>query len=162
MIRTSVRLALVVLCLLAARTALATEKGTDLTSVFVAGGVDILGLQVFEIDGVVLVRGRTSDIAQADEAIRLAASLGYLRVANLIHIVPGLADNAIEGFASRELKRDRTLEGCTFQVETRKGIVYLLGEVDRHEQKAYAVKLIRRIDGVRDVRSGLTLQSAPH
>jgi len=160
MIRTSVRFTLIVLCLLVGRTALAKDKGTDITSVFVAGGVDILGLQVFEIDGVVLVRGRTSDTALADEAIRMATSLGYLRVANLIHIVPGLADDAIDGFASRDLKRDRALEGCTFQVETRKGIVYLLGEVERHEQKAYAVRLIRRIDGVRDVRSGLTLLPA--
>ncbi len=48
-------------------------------------------------------RGRTSDVAVVAEAGRLAKSLGYPRVANLIEIVPGLADSAIERFAEREL-----------------------------------------------------------
>ncbi len=155
-----VRFVFLVLFLLIPCAALATDKETDLTSVFIAGGVEIDRLRVYEVSGVLLIRGRTAEPAQADAASCLAASLGYLRVANLIQIVPALADDAIERSATHELKRAMPLMGCTFQVETRRGIVYLLGEVERNDQKDYAVRLIRRIDGVKEIRSGLTLLSA--
>src|SRR5687767_1980664 len=57
-----------------------------------------------------------------------------LRVATLQET--RLADDAIERFAVVALRRARDLHGCTFDVETRAGIVYLLGEVDRERQKA--------------------------
>lgn len=154
----SVRIVLLAMFLLFPQTGSAIEKETDLTSLFVAGGVDIDRLRVFEVSGVVLIHGRTSDQSSADHAGEVAATLGYIRVANLIQIVPGLGDDAIERFAVVELRRAKGLEGCTFQVETRKRVVYLLGEVDREEQKDYAVRLVRRIDGVKEVRSGVTRQ----
>jgi osmotically-inducible protein OsmY len=152
----SLCLTLLVLFVLIPQTASAIEKETDLTNLFLAGGVDIDRLRVCEISGVVLIRGRTSDKALADHAVHVAALLGFSRVANLIEIVPGLADAAIDRFAVVGLRRAKELQGCTFEVETRRGIVYLLGEVDRDDQKDYAVRLVRRIDGVKEVRSGVT------
>lgn len=154
----SVRLVLLAMFLLFPQTGSAIEKETDLTNLFLAGGVDIDRLRVCEVSGIVLIRGRTSDQSSADQAGRVAAALGYTRVANLIEVVPGLGDDAIERFAVIGLRRAKVLEGCTFQVETRKGIVYLLGEVDREDQKDYAVRLVQRIDGVKEVRSGVTWQ----
>lgn len=154
----SVRLVLLAMVLLFPRTGSAIEKETDLTNLFLAGGVDIDRLRVCEISGVVLIQGRTSDQASSDHAGRVAATLGYARVANLIHIVPGIGDDAISRFAVVALRRAADLRGCTFAVETRKGIVYLLGEVDREDQKDHAVRLVSRIDGVKGVRSGVTRQ----
>ncbi len=151
-------LGLLLLFLLIPQTAIGMEKETDLTNLFRAGGVDIDRLRVCEISGIVVIRGRTPDRARAIQAGELAATLGYVRVANLIEIVPGLADDAIERFAIVGLRRARELQGCTFAVETRKGIVYLLGEVDREDQKGFAVRLVGKIDGVKEVRSGLTRQ----
>ncbi len=156
--KTSVGIVLLAMFLLYPQTGSAIEKETDLTSLFLAGGVDIDRLRVSEISGVVLIQGRTSSQASADHAAQVAATLGYERVANLIHIVPGIGDDAITRFAVVGLRRSVELEGCTFQVETRKGVVYLLGEVGREDQKNYAIRLVSRIDGVKDVRSGLTRQ----
>jgi osmotically-inducible protein OsmY len=151
-----IALALLAMSLLIPQTAAGIGKRTDLTNLFLAGGVDIDRLRVSEAGGVVVIHGRTSDQALADQAGAVAANLGYLHVANRIEIVPALADDAIAAFAMVELRRARELEGCTFAVETRNGIVYLLGEVDREPQKAIAVRLVGRIDGVKEVRSGLT------
>jgi osmotically-inducible protein OsmY len=87
----------------------------------------------------------------AAEAGRFAKSLGHQRVANLIEIVPGLADGAIERYAGRELDMARGLEGCIFQVSSRKGLVSLRGQVRREFQKDLAVALLRKIDGVKAV-----------
>lgn len=158
--KAGIGLTLLVLFLLIPHSAAGIEKRTDLTNLFVTGGVDIDRLRVSEAGGVVVIRGRTSDQALSDEAGRVAATLGYVRVVNLIEIVPALADDAIDGAAMAGLRRSRELKGCTFAVETRKGIVYLLGEVGREQQKAFAVRLVGSIDGVKTVKSGLTRQKA--
>ncbi|HEV8658432.1 MAG TPA: BON domain-containing protein [Thermoanaerobaculia bacterium] len=120
----------------------------DLTPVFQGGGIDIDGLMVYKVGDIVLIRGRTSDTAMATEAGRFAKSLGYQRVSNLIVIV---SDIAIERVAGRALDMARPLEGCRFQVSSRKGVVSLRGHVGREIQKDYAVALLRKIDGVKAV-----------
>ncbi len=136
------------LCVLIPSATHSQVEVVDLTTVFQAGGIEIDRLLVYKISDIVLIRGRTSDTAMAREAGRFAKSLGYQRVANLIVIV---ADIAIERFAERELDMARPLEGCTFQVSSRKGVVSLRGHVRREIQKDYAVTLLRKIDGVRAV-----------
>ena len=132
----------------------------DLTALFVDGGVRIEGLLVYQIGGVVLLRGRTGDPLLAAAAGRFATRAGYLRVANLIEIVPGLTDEALVRSARHELDMTRELEGCRFRIESAAGIVRLRGHVVREAQGDYAVYLIGKIDGVKQVHSELTL-SAP-
>ncbi len=139
------------LCLLIPCTGYAQVEAVDLTASFQAGCIEIDRLMVYKISDIVLIRGRTSDVAMAAEAGRLAKSLGYQRVANLIEIVPGLADSAIERFAERELDMARGLEGCSFQVRSRNGVVRLRGRVQREVQKDFAVVLLSKIDGVKAV-----------
>jgi osmotically-inducible protein OsmY len=142
----------VFVCLLIPSAVYAQVEAVDLTAVFLAGGIEIDQLMVYKISDIVLIRGRTSDVAMAAEAGRFAKSLGYQRLANLIEIVPGLADSAIERYAGRNLEMARGLEGCTFQVSSRKGVVSLRGQIRREVQKDLAVELIRKIDGVKAVR----------
>jgi len=134
---------------------------TDLTAVFVDGGVKIDRLLVYEIGGVVLLRGRTGNPLMAAEAGRFAARAGYRRVANLIEIVPGLTDKALVKSARHELDMARELDGCRFQIDSAEGIVRLRGHVVREAQGDYAVYLIAKIDGVKQVHSELTVLPAP-
>jgi osmotically-inducible protein OsmY len=129
----------------------------DITAAFVTGGVTIDRLLVYQIDGIVLIRGRTGDPLMAAEAGRFAARAGYRRVANLIEIVPALADAELVRGALRELEMARQLGGCRFQIDSAGGIVRLRGQVTREVQKDLAVHLIVKIDGVKEVRSELTL-----
>ncbi len=144
--------AFAVFCLLISSAVRAQVDAVDLTSVFVAGGIQIDRLKVFKISDIVLIRGRTSDVAMAAEAGRFAKCLGYQRVANLIEIVPGLDDGAIERLAAHELEVQQGLEGSRFQVCSIKGVVEIRGQVRREIQKDLAVDVIRKIDGVKSVR----------
>jgi osmotically-inducible protein OsmY len=128
----------------------------NLTAVFVDGGVTIDRLLVYQIGGIVLIRGRTGDPLLAAQAGRFAARAGYQRVANLIEIVPEIADPALVRNARRELEMMRQLQGCHFQIESAGGIVRLRGEVTRDVQKEIAVHLVGKIDGVIAVHSELT------
>jgi osmotically-inducible protein OsmY len=128
---------------------------TDLTPQFRAAGLAIDRLQAFEIGGVVVIRGRSLDRTAAEDAGRFAQSLGYTRIANLVQIVSPPDDAAIERRAERELSRHRSLDGCTFRVDSDNGVVRVAGHVQHELQKDYAVELLRNIDGVREVRSDL-------
>ena len=129
----------------------------NLTAVFVDGGVTIDRLLVYQIGGIVLIRGRTGDPLLAAQAGRFAARAGYQRVANLIEVVPEIADAALVRGARRELEMTRQLQGCHFQIDSAGGIVRLRGEVTREVQKDLAVQLVSKIDGVRAVHSELTM-----
>jgi osmotically-inducible protein OsmY len=151
--RTTAYLAAVVLVALAAH---GQVDAVDLTSTFVNGGITIDRLLVYQISGIVLIRGRTGDPLKAREAGAFAARAGYRRVANLIEVVPELADDALVRSARRALEMERSLAGCHFRIESAGGIVQLRGEVVRDVQQDIAVHLISRIDGVKEVRSELT------
>ena len=128
----------------------------NLTSAFVSAGfTDIDRLQVFELGGVVLIRGRAYDKATAEQAGRHATALGYTRVANLIQIMEAPDDRAIERSVERELTIYRALDGCKFSVASEKGVVRLAGKVQHDQQKDVAMQIVRNIEGVREVRAQL-------
>lgn len=129
---------------------------TDLTAQFRSAGADAEQLQVSEIGGIVIIRGRTLDRAKAENAGRIAQSLGYARVANLVQIAEPADDAAIQRRAERELAIHRSLDGCSFRVESRQGVVRIAGRVHSELQKDVAIQLLRNVDGVREVHSSLT------
>jgi osmotically-inducible protein OsmY len=126
----------------------------DLTNTFRAAGAGVDRLQVYELSGIVIIRGRTSDKAQAEQLNRYAQSLGYVRVANLIQTVEH-NDDAITRAAERELTIHRSLDGCKFRVSSANGIVRLGGTVQHELQKDVALSLVRSVDGVRGVEVNL-------
>lgn len=130
-------------------------QARDLTQAFLDGGVAVDRLQVVEIGGIVVIRGRTADKAAAEQAGVLAASLGYSRVANLVQIAAPADDARIQRAAERELTLHRSLDGCRFRVKSEGGVVHIAGNVQHELQKDMAVHLLRNIDGVREVRSDL-------
>jgi osmotically-inducible protein OsmY len=150
-------LAAVVALTLSTVPAMAAEpQVNDLTSQFRTAGLgDVAGLQVMEVGGIVVIRGRTIDKATADVAGRIATSLGYTRVANLVQVVQPIDDAAIARVAERELTKHRSLDGCNFRVGSKGGVVTVGGTVKYELQKDVAIGLLRTIDGVRSVQSSL-------
>jgi osmotically-inducible protein OsmY len=146
----------------AAFTTLAAEaaapQARNLTPAFIESGVTINRLQVYEVGGVVVIRGRARTEAQRESAAATAQKLGYTRVANLVQVVEPPDDAAIERLAERELTVHRGLDGCTFSVESDGGVVHVAGSVRHELQKDMAMAVLRSIDGVQAVQSSLDLQ----
>ena len=135
----------------------AEPAAVDLTSSFRTAGLsDIDNLQVYEVGGIVIIRGRTDDGLKASEASRVASQLGYTRVANLVQLTSAPDDAVIQRAAERALARHRSLDGCKLQVDSRHGIVRVAGTVHSELQEQVAVELVKNIDGVRGVQSELT------
>jgi osmotically-inducible protein OsmY len=132
-----------------------TVPGTvDLTQQFLGGGVQINGLHAVSVGGIVVLRGQTDDPAKSVAAFDYAHTLGYNRVANLIRIVDAPDDEKIERVAERQLAT-RTLDGCSFKVDSNRGVVTVAGTVRNELQKDLAMSILHRIDGVVAVRASL-------
>jgi osmotically-inducible protein OsmY len=135
--------------------AASAPETVDLTNTFRAAGSTVDRLQVYEISGIVIIRGRAADKAQAEDLNRMATSLGYTRVANLVQIVQD-RDDEITRKAEVELTVHRSLDGCRFHVTSEKGVVRVAGQVVHELQKDVAAQVLRNIDGVRSIEINLT------
>lgn len=156
MMRTVTAAVVLAAILLSASPALAaTPQTSDLTPQFLGAASGIDRLQVYELAGIVILRGRTADKARAEQLGSYARERGYARVANLIQIVEPQDDQAIQRAAERELTVARSLDGCRFRVESNNGVVNLAGSVRHELQKDVAMQILRAIDGVREVRVNL-------
>ena len=128
----------------------------DLTAAFIKNGVVIEGLAVSQISDIVLIRGKTNDRAKAEEASRMATTLGYRRVANLIVITDDVTDDAaIVYTGQRRLELEPALEGCRFHVDSNRGVIRLTGRVHRDAQGDLAIEILSRIDGVKAIHPDL-------
>lgn len=145
----AVAIAALIIALSPAATA-AVPETRDLTPNFITAGASIDRLQVYEIAGIVIIRGRAVDKAQAEEVGRVAQSLGYERVANLVQIVEN-RDAELARAAEVELSVNRSLDGCKFRVTSDDGVIRVAGEVKHELQKDVAMQVLRSIDGARAV-----------
>jgi osmotically-inducible protein OsmY len=132
----------------------APASATDLTESF-RGTAAVDSLQVYQIAGIVIIRGRTTDATQAALLADRAEQLGYTRVANLVQTVHETDDSALTRAAERELSIHRALDGCQFTVHSDKGVVTVAGRVRHELQKDVAVEVLRGLNGVRGVETDL-------
>jgi osmotically-inducible protein OsmY len=136
--------------------ALTQTNVVDLTAAFIKNGVVIDGLAVSQISDIVLIRGKTNDRTKAEDASRIAETLGYHRVANLIVITDDVtADAAIVYTGQRRLELEPALEGCRFHVDSNRGVIRLTGRVHRDAQGDLAIAILSRIDGVKAIHPDL-------
>jgi osmotically-inducible protein OsmY len=139
--------------------AFAQTDAVDITAAFIRNGVVIEDLKVVQISDVVLIRGKTNDKKKAIAASRIATTLGYQRVANLIVIRDDATDDAaIEYTGGRQLELERELAGCRFRVVSTLGVIRLTGSVHSEPQSDLAVAILTRIDGVKAVHPELSLR----
>jgi osmotically-inducible protein OsmY len=143
-----------ILVVLVPATLAATPQTTDLTNNFRGAGAAIDQLQVVEISGIVILRGRAADKAQAEAVGLYAQNLGYTRVANLIQIATH-DDARIARQVERELSVHRALDGCQFSVSSDQGVVHVAGHVKHELQKDVAAAVLRSIKDVRSVEMTL-------
>jgi len=132
----------------------AVPEARDLTPAFIQAGASIDRLQVYEIAGIVIIRGRAADTIQAAEVGKLAQGLGYARVANLVQVVEN-HDAEIARAAERALTVNRSLDGCRFRVSSEQGVIHVAGEVQHELQKDVAMQVLRSIDGAKSVEMTL-------
>lgn len=150
----AVAIAAILIAASPAALAATTPQTTDLTNQFRSAGAAVDRLQVVEIAGIVIIRGRAADPALAEAVGQHAASLGYTRVANLIQIAKH-DDAQIARAAERELSVHRALDGCKFRVRSEHGNVHVAGSVQHELQKDVAAQVLRSINGVRSVELAL-------
>ena len=132
----------------------ASPEAVDLTNTFRAAGATVDRLQVYEIAGVVLIRGRVNEKSQAEEVGRIAQSLGYTRVANLVQVNEH-RDEEIARRAEVELSVNRSLDGCKFHVTSEQGRVRVAGLVKHELQKDVAAQVLKNVDGIQSVEFAL-------
>lgn len=134
----------------------AQTSAIDLTATFVKRGAIIEDLSAVQVGGIVVLCGKTSDRSSAVEASRIAATLGYRRVANLIVVIDDVkADAAIEIIGQRRLELEPGLAGCTFRVDSNRGAIRLTGRVIHDAQGDLAISILSRIVGVKTIQSDL-------
>jgi osmotically-inducible protein OsmY len=150
----AVAITAILMALTPAALATTAPQTTDLTETFRGAGAAIDRLQVVEISGIVIIRGRAADKAQAEAVGLYAQNLGYSRVANLIQIATH-DDARIARQAERELSVHRALDGCHFTVSADQGVVHVAGRVKHELQKDVAAQVLRSINGVRSVEMAL-------
>lgn len=160
MIRTITKAAAIFAILIAITpvAAAASPEAIDLTNSFRAAGATVDRLQVYEIAGVVLIRGRVADKVQAEEVGRIAQSLGYSRVANLVQVTEN-RDVEITRRAEIELTVNRSLDGCKFSVTSDQGRVRVAGVVKHELQKDVAAQVLKNVDGIRSIEFALDRES---
>jgi osmotically-inducible protein OsmY len=136
--------------------AFAQKDVIDLTATFVKQGAVIDKIEVYQISDILLIRGKTNDRSKAEEASRIAMTLGYHRFANLIVITDDATDDAAIVYAGqRRLELEPALEGCRFHVDSNRGVIRLTGRVHRDVQGDLAVAILSRIDGVKAIHPDL-------
>lgn len=113
--------------------------------------IDISRLKVVNVDGIVIVRGEVTTVANQAKAAEIVRGLGYERVANMVRVVAVPDDERIRRAAERELTLARSLDGCRFRVACVDGVVTLEGNVQYELQKDAATSLVRTVPGVRQV-----------
>jgi len=157
MIRTQIAVVFVagLLALPAAAGTPKVDPADDVTPQFRSAALPVEGFQAVRVGGIVVLRGRAIDRAGAENAGRVAQSLGFARVANLIQSEEPADDDAIELRAERAFSMLRSLDGCRFTINSHAGVVELSGKVDHELQKDVAVQILRNIAGVRQVRAAL-------
>jgi osmotically-inducible protein OsmY len=127
----------------------------DVTSLFANSGIVVDGLRAVDVGGILVLRGRTLDAAQAEAAGTYAKSLGYARVANLVRVDLAIDDAKIERSIERQLSLSRGLDGCKIKVNSQDGAVRMTGTVQHELQKDFALEVVRNVDGVKSVQSDL-------
>jgi osmotically-inducible protein OsmY len=132
-----------------------SPPATDVTAQFASGAFKINGLRAIEVGGIVVLRGKTVDTAEIARLSDFAHNLGYERVANVVSVIEVPDDVAIERRAERVLATQRSLDGCSFHVDSRAGVVNVAGRVQSELQKDLAINALRNIDGVREVHAEL-------
>lgn len=117
--------------------------------------VTVEKLSVQQVEGIVIIQGKTGERNSVEKISRLAKDQGFDRVANLIQVSKRTDDEAIEREIERALGQNQGLDGCRFSIKANQGVITVSGVVQHELQKDLARNLARRVPGVKEVRADL-------
>ena len=133
----------------------AASAATTVPLALQQAGIQVSSLAVQEIEGIVIVRGSVTTVAERDRIAPALIDAGYARVANMVNVATAPTDQAITRAAERELSRTGALEGSSLRVSCNNGVILLSGAVRSDNQRQLAVDAVQHVDGVRAVRADL-------
>lgn len=145
-----------ILLMLIPSIAFADEAGSVVSAVE-RSGAPIVELKVAVVDGIVVLRGKTTSSLAAERATAAVRELGYDRIANLVEVTSLPDDEAIERTAERKLFLSRSLNGCHFRVNCISGTVVLSGTATNSMQIELAQRILQRISGVKSVKANVQI-----
>ena len=116
-------------------------------------------------DGVVTLKGTVESQQEKDRAIQIAKETsGVVDVVDMISVEDSdrsigekLDDASITMRVKTKLLEDSDVGGLKIDVDTLDGVVTLTGTVRSQDEKEKALQLAKATNGVRDVRSNLTI-----
>jgi osmotically-inducible protein OsmY len=161
------RIAIALLCTFISLPAWAARPDAWITTkakiaLWTAKGIDSSDIHVDTINGTITLHGKTDSVASKQNAEREAKRIdGVKNVRNLLQVVPSeqkkaisRSDKEIKDAITSAFKADDTLTRSSFDVASvSDGVVLLKGKADDLSDEARAVRIARRVDGVRQVVS---------
>lgn len=127
-------------------------------------------------DGVTTLTGYVGSEEAKNHALELAKNTeGVVRVVDMIAVKTSqesaeapkpdltlgqhLDDATITMRVKSRLLESPTVEGLKIDVDTRDAVVFLTGRVRTEAEKEQAIRIAKEVEGVRDVRASLTIQT---
>jgi len=125
-----------------------------------AEGVSVTDVNVYTVDGAVTLHGKVKTDAEKEKATLAVRSVdGVKSVRNRLQVVPDdpksplkASDEAIKAAVATALKSTKLAEGVTVD-SVNNGVVLLSGKVSSLAEKAHAIELAWKVDGVSRVAS---------
>jgi osmotically-inducible protein OsmY len=119
-------------------------------------GLNVSGLKVSVVDGIAIVRGKVTSPEQIDAVGATVKALGFQRVANLVQKAEVADDAAIVRETERQLTTTAALDGCSFGVASKEGVVTVRGTIQHDAQRITVERLVKKVNGVSGVQLELS------
>lgn len=132
--------------------AAAIDPSREITQRLRQSEFNIDGLKVTVVDGIAIIRGKVASGEQVEAVAAAVKGLGYARVANMVQPRPVADDAAIVREAERQLSTSPALEGCTFGVASKEGVVTVRGSIRADSQRNTVERMMKRLAGVSGVQ----------
>jgi hypothetical protein len=119
-------------------------------------------IQVYDLDGEILLRG---DVSTEDERLKMASVANDVtskRVRNELKVRAPMSDDEVAAKVMGALRRDYPGVAERVAVSVRDGVAYLSGDMKNHREVDEVLATALMVDGVRDIGSDMTLNGRPY
>ncbi len=110
-------------------------------------------------DSIVTLSGSTSNILARERAVEVASSIvGVQSIINNIEVKPvERTDTEIKDNINNALSNNPVIEPLDIGISVTDGVVTMTGSVSSRQEKKFAEKLIKGVEGVRDLSNQITV-----
>lgn len=119
-------------------------------------------VRIYNLPDYVLLQGEVDSNAARERIITVARGASAKAVRDEMRIRPAPADDQIAASVRSALAAEYPGLAARVTVDVRDGVAYLSGDVSNHRQVDELLATTLMIQGVKDVRSDITLQGRPY